>query len=132
VKALAACLLLLASAPAAAKTAREFPYAYEPVWTALVRFLRVDEKLKLLEKDSDTGYVLFELTEGKRTFSGAAEVMKLERATRVIIRIGDRPAYMEAGMLDRFSDKLHEELGEPPPAPTPAPKPAPPSEDKKP
>jgi len=135
VKAALALALLLAATPAAAKTAREYPYAYDPVWTALVRFLRVDENLKVVEKDADSGYILFELSEGKRTFSDAAEVMKLERATRVVIRIGERPAYMEAGLLDRFGDKLHDELGEPPPAPSPPPKPAappPPAEDKKP
>src|SRR5262245_63266580 len=105
--------LLLLAAPAAAKTSRELPYAYEPVWSALVRFLRVDEKLKVTEKDADTGYVLFELSEGKRTFTGAAELSKNGSGVRLVVRINDRPAYMELGLIDRFEVKLHEELGAP-------------------
>jgi hypothetical protein len=127
IRSLLVAALLLAATPAAAKTAREFPYGYDPVWAALVRFLRVDEGLKLVEKDEGSGYILFELSEGKRTFSGAAELLRLETGTRVVVRIGDRPAYMELGLLERLSDKLREELGDappPPPAP-PAPPPAP-------
>lgn len=129
---------LLVAAPATAKSSRDLPYAYEPVWSSLVRFLRVDEKLKLVEKDGDNGYVLFELVDGKRTFSGAAELAKGPdggRPVKLTIRINDRPSYMEVGLLDRFEVKLREELGEPPPAPAPpAPPPpaAPPPEDKKP
>ena len=112
--------VLLIATTAAAKTTRELPYAYDPVWSSLVRFLRVDEKLKLVEKDGDAGYVLFELTEGKRTFTGAAELSKAPdggRAVKLTIRINDRPSYMELGLLDRFELKLREDLGEPPPAP---------------
>jgi hypothetical protein len=133
--ALVALLLAVLTAPAAAKTAREYGYAYDPTWSALVRFLRVDENLKLLEKDADTGYILFELVDGKRTFSGAAELMKLERGTRVTIRLNERPSYMEAALLERFGNKLHDELGEPPPPPAPPPPPPPPpadTEEKKP
>ena len=125
---LLACVVLCA-APALswAKTSRELPYAYTPVWSALVRFLRVDEKLKVIEKDADTGYVLFELSEGKKTFTGAAELLRNEggRGTRLTFRIDDRPSYMELGLLDRFEVKLKDELGQPAPPPPPPPPPAP-------
>jgi hypothetical protein len=104
---------LLLATGASAKTSREYPYEYGSVWPSLVRFLRVDENLKLVEKDEANGYILFELTDGKRTFAGAAEVVRVEKATRVILRLTDRPAYMEAGLLERFGGKLHDELGEP-------------------
>jgi hypothetical protein len=131
VRATAAALVLLVAAPAFAKTSRELGYRFEQVFPALVRFLRVDEKLKLTEKDESAGYILFELSDGKKTFAGAAEVAKLEGGSRVTVRIGDRPAYMELGILDRFADKLHEELGEPPPASQPASQPAPAGEESK-
>jgi len=123
IRPLAAVTVLLLALPAAARSTREYPYSYKPVWSALVRFLRVDEKLKVVEKDADSGYVLFELAEGKRTFSGAAELVKVEGGTRVVMRISDRPAYMEQGLLDRLALKLREELGDQPP-------PAPPGEDR--
>jgi hypothetical protein len=130
--ALAIALITCLGQTAAAKTTRQVPYPYDPVWSALVRFLRVDEKLKLVEGDAETGYVIFELSEGKRTFGGAAELSRTQdatgrAATRVTVRIADRPAYMELGLLDRFELKLREELGEPPPPPPP---PAPPAPDK--
>lgn len=128
-----AAVLLGAAAPASAKSSRELNYGYEPVWSSLVRFLRVDERLKLLEKDGDAGYVLFELVDGKRTFSGAAELARGRdggRPVRLTIRINDRPSYMELGLLDRFEVKLREELGEPPPEKAPAPDAAP-AEDRK-
>jgi hypothetical protein len=131
----AAALILLVATPAVAKSARELGYGYDQVWPALVRFLRVDEKLKLTEKDEGSGYILFELADGKKTFAGAAELTRItdgsgRAATRVAVRIEDRPSYMEAGILDRFADKLREELGAPPPPP-PASQPAPEQGEKK-
>lgn len=124
------------AAPAAAKSSREVGYPEGPVFSTLVRFLRVDEGLKIVEKDAASGYIIFQLTEGKRTFDGAAEVMVAQDGsgrpvTRVNLRITDRPSYMEIGMLDRLELKLRDELGAPaaPPPPPPPPKPV---EDAKP
>ena len=126
----AAVLILLVAAPASAKTARDLPYSYERVWPALLRFLRVDEKLKVTEKSEEAGYVLFELTDGKRTFPGAAELSRTSDASgraavRVTVKLEDRPSYMEMGVLDRLADKLHDEMGDPPPAPPPVATPPP-------
>lgn len=126
----AALLVFLLAVPADAKTSRELSYSYDRVWPALVRFLRVDEKLKVTEKDADAGYVLFDLADGKKTFPGAAELSKTtdelgRPSVRLTIKISDRPAYMEAGIADRFAEKIHEELGEPAPPPPPAAAPPP-------
>jgi len=134
VRPLVLALVVLAAAPAAAKSSRDLGHPMDRVWPALVRFLRVDEKLKIVEKDESVHYVLFELVDGKKTFRGAAELQATTDdegrvATRVWVKIGDRPAYMEMGMLDRFELKVREELGEPPPPPEPPPAP-PPEKDK--
>ena len=127
---LALALLLTGAQPALAKAQRDFGYAAEQLWPTLLRFLRVDERVKILEKDADAGYVLFELIEAKKTFSGAVELVKVTDpaghvATRVIIKITDRPAYMEEALLNRLGAKLHDE--QPPAAPSaPAPAPTPP------
>lgn len=118
--------VLLWAAPASAKSSRDLPYAYDATFASLVRFLRVDEKLKVVEKDADAGYVMFELVDGKKTYGGAAEVSKAPdggRGVKLTIRINDRPSYMELGLIDRFELKLREELGDPPPPPAPAPAP---------
>src|SRR5258706_9806630 len=105
-------LIALLATPAFGKTHRDFQRGSDQVWPALLRFLRVDEKLKITEKDAAAGYILFEVVDGKRTFVGSAELAKLaDDETRVVILIRDRPAYMESGLLDRFEQKLHDELG---------------------
>ncbi|RMH39282.1 MAG: hypothetical protein D6689_17075 [Deltaproteobacteria bacterium] len=103
---------------AAAKTARTVSYPYEQVFPAAVRFLRIDEGMKIVERDAEAGYILFELAEDGHTYRGSWEVARVRdsegrRASRLIVRLEDRPDYMEQGLLDRFGVKLREELGEP-------------------
>jgi hypothetical protein len=110
-------------------TAHVAPYPYERVWPAAVRFLRVDLKLKITEKDQDSGYVLFELVDDGKTFQGALELARVKDdsrrdATRLMLKIPGRPGYVEAAILDKLDAKLKDELGDPaPPPPEPAPPP---------
>src|SRR5882724_5325796 len=128
--------ILASPATAAARSARELPYGAERVWPVLVRFLRIDEKLKLIEKDEGAGYVLFELADGKRTFHGAAELARITDGTgrasvRVTVRLEDRPSYMEDGILDRLAVKVRDELGDPAASPARPTAPDAPPDDKK-
>ncbi len=101
-----ACAVLLIASVAAAKSQREVPFPMAEVWPAMLRFLRVDEKLTIVEKDADAGYVLFDVQDGKKTYRGSVEIAKAGDATRVIVTIKDRPSYTEEGLLDRFEAKL--------------------------
>ena len=110
--------MLFAVGAVHAKSNRVVSYEKSLIWPAALRFLRVDEHLKITEKDIDAGYVLFELSDGKKTYPGALELSgtKDERArssTRLAIKLQDRPSYMEEGLLDRLEEKLREELGDP-------------------
>jgi hypothetical protein len=68
----------------------------------------------LVEKDADAGYVLFELKDDGKVYPGALELVTLDDGKlRLVLRIEDRPDYMEIGMLDRLERKLTEELGPP-------------------
>jgi hypothetical protein len=130
----AALALVLGSAgPAAARTEKTVNYAAAKVWPSAVRFLRVDEGLKIVEKDADAGYVMFELTEEKRTFAGALELVVSDDDSgprvKIVIQIEDRPDYVEAAMIERLEAKLRKDLGSPPPRKSP---PAPPPAEKKP
>jgi hypothetical protein len=98
-------------------------YPFEQVWPASLRFLRIDEKVKIVEKDEDSGYVVFELVQDKKTFAGTIEYVKGtdrrgRKATKLILKLADRPEYVEQGILDRFERKLRDDLG-PPPDPPP-------------
>jgi hypothetical protein len=123
------------SGPAAAKSQKKLAYAYEQVWPAAVRFLRVDEGFEIVEKDMDAGYVIFTVSDDGKRFRGTLEIVRTaEKADQpgllLLVGIEDRPAYMEQGILDRFEQKLRAELGSPRPPPKPAPAPAAPAQPK--
>jgi hypothetical protein len=121
---------------ASARSEKALAYPREQAWPAAVRFLAVDERLKLVDKDADAGYVLFELRDEGKLFRGSLEVVAIASEGRPLVRfvltIEDRPSWLEIAMLRRLERKLRVELGSPAPAPSPrqpprdAPKPPPP------
>ena len=128
---LAIIALIFTSTAAWARSEKTLAYTREAAWPAAVRFIRVDEGLKIVEKDADAGYVLFELKEEGKTFRGSLEVMTVvvdnRSVTRFVMQIEDRPMWIEVAMLQRLERKLRAELGAP--APPPTKKPAPPKEE---
>ncbi|HVV88013.1 MAG TPA: hypothetical protein VHE35_33460 [Kofleriaceae bacterium] len=131
----------LVAAPLAwARSDRVVVYAPAKVFPTAVRFLRIDVGARIVEKDADAGYVMFELTEDKKTYPGSLELVGADSAGRpaakIVLTIEGQPSYVEAVLLDKLEAKLRDELGEPPPAPPtrdrvspgpsgPAPSPAP-------
>ncbi len=134
--ALAALLLAAPAGPAWARSDRVVAHAPARVFPTAVRFLRVDVGARIVEKDADAGYVIFELTEGGKTYPGTLELVEADSAgrpaVRLVLKIEGQPSYVEVVMLDKLERKVKAELGEPPPAPptrdkAPAPAPAPPA-----
>jgi hypothetical protein len=117
--------LLLATGVAEARSEKTLAYPRDQAWATAVRFIRVDAKLKITEKDPDAGYVIFELHEEKKTFRGSLEIVDAVKDGRHVVRfvmqIEDRPEYEELELLTRLEQKLRVELGSPAPAPSPAP-----------
>ena len=129
--------LLLLTGIAEARSEKTLAYPRDQAWPAAVRFIRVDEHLKVIEKDADAGYVLFEMKDDGKTFRGSLEVIDAVKDGRHVVRfvvtLEDRPSYLEIDMLNRLVRKLHDELGEPAPAPTPKNEaPPPPKKDEPP
>lgn len=126
--------LVLCSGIAEARSEKTLAYQRDPAFQTAVRFLRVDAKLKVIEKDADAGYVLFEYTEEKKVFRGSLEVIETvkdnRKLTRFVITIEDRPSWVEIELLTHLERKLRAELGTP--APAPSPKKAEPPSDKAP
>ena len=113
---------LLISGVGHAKTDRDLTYRYGQIWSTLVRFLRVDNGYKILEKDKDDGYILFEYTDTGRTcqssFQLVATIVEGRQYVRSQLHIADMPTYVEIVLQDRLRRKLREEYGTPPPART--------------
>ena len=129
-------IVLAASSPAFARSEKTLAYERTPAFSTAVRFIRVDERLKMIEKDGDAGYVLFEIKEDKKTYRGSLEVIDVVKdgrhQTRFVIQIEDRPSWMEIEMLTRLERKLHVELGTPAPVASPKKEPVEPPKDKEP
>ena len=130
---LAALAIVLSSSLAFARAEKTLAYQRDAAWPTAVRFIRVDEQLKIIEKDAEAGYVLFEVKEEGKTFRGSLEVMAVVVEGRTVVKfvmqIQDRPTWTEIAMLTRLERKLRTELGSPAPAPTP-PKKKPETDDK--
>lgn len=118
---------------AQARAQRISYYDYAQVWRAAVRFLRIDEGHKIVERDPKAGYVIFELVRDGKKFTGFLELIQLQDrdrrlSVRMVMNIKNRPQYLEDGLLYRLELKLRKELGPhrhhyapPPAAPTPPP-----------
>jgi hypothetical protein len=130
-RALLALLLALPASASARSEGRPLSYARDHVWSTTVRFLVVDEKAKVIEKDADAGYVLFDLKEDGKSYRGSLEIITVhtngQPNIKFAIHVHDRPLWREAGMVERLEKKLRTELGTPP-----APKKEPPKEEPKP
>ncbi len=131
--------LLLATSSAHARSEKTVAYPREPAWAAAVRFIRINAGFKVLEKDADAGYVIFELKEENKTFRGSLELVETTKDNRKLLRfvmtIEDRPAWVEEELLTKLERKLRAELGTPAPAPSPREKEKekePPKKDEKP
>ncbi len=124
--------LALSTNVADARSEKTLAYQRDEVWPTAVRFLVVDERVKVIEKDADAGYVMFELKDDGKLFRGSLEVMTVERdkrkSVRFVLQIEDRPDWLEIAMLTRLERKLRAELGAPAPPPAKDPPKAPPKE----
>jgi hypothetical protein len=134
------CLLLALPASAHARSeGRTLGYPRDHVWSTTVRFLVVDEKAKVIEKDADAGYVLFEIKDDGKSYRGSLEIITVmadgRPQIRFAIHVHDRPLWREASMVERLEKKVRAELGSPPPPPKKEPpkdppKPAEPPKDQ--
>mgnify|MGYP001812979838 CR=1 FL=1 len=99
---------------AAAKSERTVHYAFDKVWPTAIRHLAVEEGHEIVTKDPDVGYVKFVVKDDGKEFKGALELIKGvdssdNPVTRLVLRIDDRPTYMESGILTRMVEKLERE-----------------------
>jgi len=119
--------------PASARSEKTLAYPRDQAWPAAVRFLAVDEHLKITEKDADAGYVMFELRDDGKTFRGSLEIVSLvrdgRRVIRFVLQIADRPSWLEIAMLGRLETKRRAARGAPSPAPDAPPRPPEPRPD---
>lgn len=124
--------LVVWSSDVRASASYSSPYTFEQTFSTALRMLRVDLGLKVTEKDSENGYILFEYVSpesGKRTCAGAIELVKSKQSVQVTVQIPAMPQYHEQMIADALAKKLGTDYGDPPKKKDPSPPPPPPSED---
>jgi hypothetical protein len=114
-------LVLTASGPALGRSAAVLSYPVPDVWSTAVRFIRVDRGYVVREKDQGSGYILFELNDGGKSYKGSIELIRAtdeegREATRASVSLPDLPRHWEGMLLDKLGLKLREERGSPAPA----------------
>ena len=115
-------LLLILPSLAWGAANSELPYSLPEVFSAAVRFVRVDKGCRLVDQDANAAFVTFEYEEDGHARKGAVEMWKLPSGTGVAVKLGDEPHYVELRWLELFGRKLKDERGTPaPPRPSPAP-----------
>jgi hypothetical protein len=111
-------LILAAAAPAEAKSTRDLTYRTDQIWNSAIRFLRVDLKYPILEKDKEAAYLLFEYKEAGRSYAATMEFVQAGMGARPVIKatlnIELMPSYVEEVLLDAFTRKLKSDYGEQP------------------
>jgi hypothetical protein len=109
--------------PALARSTAILSYPLAEVWSTAVRFVRVDRGYTVKEKDPESGYILFDMVEGSKTYKASLELISAtddqgRDSTRAAFSIPDLPRHFETMLLDKLSAKVREERGSPaPPAP---------------
>ena len=98
-----------------ASIARELTWSEITVWRCAVRFIRVDNGFKILEKDKETGYLLFEFTDAGQTSNGSLEVLRVVKNNheyvRVQMNLHGQPKYIESLLFNKLERKLKSEYG---------------------
>ncbi len=113
---------LCLAAPAAAKSERATYHSVDKVWPSAVRFLRVDQGYSIVDKDADSGYVVFDYIAEERKLRGALELVPTQDSEghselRIVLTLDGSPSYIEDMVLDRLMQKLRDEHGDGPPPP---------------
>lgn len=109
-----------------ARASVDLPYPVEQIWSSSVRFLRVDRRFPILEKDKEAGYILFDyVEEGTKVHKASLELVAIveatgRSATRVVVSIPDKPRHVESLLLEKLGGKAKDDLGAPAPPPSKA------------
>jgi hypothetical protein len=115
--------LVAVSGPTAqARSSSLLSYPIADLWPTAVRFLRIDRGAAIKEKDAESGYVLFDLPEGGKSFKGSLELIRTidgegREATKVVVTVPDLPRHYEGVLLDKLASKARDEYGSPAPPP---------------
>lgn len=109
-------LALTRSTPANASALYTSPYSFEQTFGTSLRFIRVDMGFRVIEKDKDAGFILFDYTSpesGNKAVPGSLELVETSKGVQVTAQIPAMPQYHEQMVIDQLAKKLETEHGRP-------------------
>ncbi len=115
---------------------RVLPYPFDVVWPTAIRYLRVDRGYSIVDRDPESGYLLFEFPVGRDgKGSGSLEAFHAtddagRPSVNLQVSTENGPSYLPTTIVDGIAQKVKAERGQP--APPPSKKPAPPAKPKQP
>jgi hypothetical protein len=111
-----ALVLLTLAGTASARAEAEVAYTREQVFSAALRYLRVDLAYEVTEKDPDAAYLLFSFAAPEvhgKVARGSIEVIQRQRTVRLLVNLPELPTYREEVLKGGLLEKLRSEYGEP-------------------
>lgn len=83
------------------------------VYRTALRYLRINKRFKVTEKDEVSGYLLFEYPgeKGAKSSRGSIEVVDTESGSLLIVRIENYPRYYEEYLAAGVMTKLKDQYG---------------------
>jgi hypothetical protein len=112
--------LMLCGPHVHAKSETLCDYSLAQIYSAALRYLRVDKGFEVVEKDPSAAYLLFRyLPPGSppRPCDGSIELVQLGGRVKLQVRLPTMPAYHEQLLRDELLRKMRDEYGDPPPKP---------------
>ncbi len=117
--------VLVLSSSASARTPFEVGYTKTQVYSAALRYLRVDLGQDVYEKDPDSAYLLFHfVADGaeRQKSDGSIEIISAKAGCRVVVQLPKLPSYFEQTLRESLVAKLRGDYGAPDAAKPEAPK----------
>lgn len=102
---------------------RLLPYPMKYVWPAAIRYLRVDRGFGIVDRDPETGYVVFSFDASPKVQGeGSLEVFETtdsagRPSVNIQISTDVGPAHLPHTLIEGLAKKVREERGQPPPPP---------------
>ncbi len=110
---LAAALPVALPAPAAAEARARVGYTQQQAFSSALRFLRIDRRYEVTERDAEAAYLLFQYTthSSQQATFGAVELIALADGVQVVVKLPQMPQYHEAVLRDGLIGKMREDYG---------------------
>jgi len=107
---------LLGNAHCLARVEHTLSYTKTQSFNTALRFLRVDSGYTITEKDSESGYLMFEYpSEGSsKMTSGSVEIVERESSVALIVQLPQMPHHHERMLAAGLMKKLQDDYGAPP------------------